>query len=100
MQRHALANIFTGMFAILAVLLFAPMIEVLPMAGLAAILVIAGVQSINLPRIETVWQTGLASQGVMIFTFIATLALPIQNAVFLGVLLSISGACVSRSRTG
>ncbi len=87
--KTRLANIFTGLFAILAVLLFAPMIEVLPMAGLAAILVIAGVQSINLPRIETVWQTGLASRGVMIFTFIATLALPIQNAVFLGVFLSI-----------
>jgi SulP family sulfate permease len=87
--KTRLANIFTGLFAILAVLLFAPMIEVLPMAGLAAILVIAGVQSINLPRIETVWQTGLAARGVMIFTFIATLALPIQNAVFLGVFLSI-----------
>ena len=87
--KTRLANIFTGLFAILAVLLLAPVIEILPMAGLAAILVIAGVQSINLPRIETVWQTGLASRGVMIFTFIATLTLSIQAAVFLGVLLSI-----------
>jgi SulP family sulfate permease len=87
--KTRLANIFTGLFAIIAVLLFAPLIEVLPMAGLAAILIIAGVQSIKLPRIEAVWHTGMASRGVMIFTFIATLALPIQNAVFLGVLLSI-----------
>jgi SulP family sulfate permease len=87
--KTRLANIFTGLFAILAVLLFAPVIEVLPMAGLAAILIIAGVQSIKLPRIETVWHTGLASRGVMIFTFIATLVLPIQYAVFLGVFLSI-----------
>jgi len=63
-------------------------IEVLPMAGLAAILIIAGVQSIKLPRIQTVWRTSPASRGVMIFTFIATLILPIQYAVFLGVLLS------------
>jgi SulP family sulfate permease len=87
--KTRLANIFTGLFAIIAVLLFAPLIEVLPMAGLAAILIIAGVQSINLPRIETVWHTGIASSTVMIFTFIATLALPIQNAVFLGVFLSV-----------
>jgi SulP family sulfate permease len=86
--KTRLANIFTGLFAILAVLLLAPVIEVLPMAGLAAILIIAGVQSIKLPRIQTVWQTGPASRGVMIFTFIATLAMPIQYAVFLGVLLS------------
>jgi SulP family sulfate permease len=86
--KTRLANIFTGLFAIVAVLLFAPVIEVLPMSGLAAILVIAGVQSIKLPRIQTVWQTGSASRAVMIFTFIATLALPLQYAVFLGVLLS------------
>lgn len=86
--KTLLANIFTGLFAIVAVLLFAPVIEVLPMAGLAAILVIAGVQSIKIPRIQTVWQTGPASRGVMIFTFVATLALPLQYAVFLGVLLS------------
>ncbi len=86
--KTRLANVFTGLFAILAVLLFAPLIEVLPMAGLAGILIIAGVQSIKLPRIRNVWQTSLASRTVMIFTFVATLMLPIQNAVFLGVLLS------------
>jgi SulP family sulfate permease len=86
--KTRLANIFTGLFAILAVLLFAPVIEILPMAGLAAILIIAGVQSINLPRIQMVWQTGPASRGIMIVTFLATLALPIQYAVFLGVVLS------------
>jgi len=86
--KSRLANIFTGLFAIVAVLLFAPVIELLPMAGLAAILVIAGVQSIKIPRIQTVWQTGSASSAMMIFTFVATLALPIQYAVFLGVLLS------------
>lgn len=87
--KTRLANIFTGLFAILAVLLLAPMIELLPMAGLAAILVVAGVQSIKVPRIRAVWQTRLASRGVMIFTFIATLILSIQFAVFLGVFLSI-----------
>jgi SulP family sulfate permease len=86
--KTRLANVFTGLFAILAVVLFAPLIEALPMAGLAAILIVAGVQAINRPRIETVWQTGPASRAVMVFTFLATLALPIQYAVFLGVLLS------------
>ena len=86
--KTRLANIFTGLFAIVAVVLFAPVIELLPMSGLAAILVIAGVQSIKLPRIQNVWQTGPASRGMMVFTFIATLALPLQYAVFLGVLMS------------
>jgi SulP family sulfate permease len=58
------------------------------MAGLAAILIIAGIQSINVPRIQMVWQTGVAPRMIMIFTFIATLALPVQAAVAVGVLLS------------
>ena len=86
--KTRLANVFTGLIAIIAVLLFAPLIEKLPMAGLAAILIIAGVQSIKVPRIQNVWQVNNASRAVMIFTFIATLVVPIQNAVFLGVLLS------------
>jgi SulP family sulfate permease len=86
--RTRLANIFTGLFAILAVVLLAPLIERLAMAGLAAILVIAGVQSIKIPRLWSVWNTGLASRTMMIFTFVATLVLPLQYAVFLGVLLS------------
>lgn len=86
--KSRLANVFTGLFAILAVVLFAPLIELLPMAGLAAILVIAGVQSIKIPRIQTVWRTSAASSAMMVFTFIATLVLPIQFAVFLGVILS------------
>ncbi len=86
--KTRLANIFTGLFAIIAVVLLAPLIEILPMAGLAAILVIAGVQSIKIPRIRTVWQTSSASSAMMIFTFFATLVLPLQVAVFLGILLS------------
>ena len=86
--KSRLANIFTGLFAILAVLLFAPIIEILPMAGLAAILIIAGIQSINVPRIQTVWQTSNASRAIMVVTFIATLVLPVQTAVLVGVILS------------
>ena len=86
--RTRLANIFTGLFAILVVVLFGPLIEMLPMAGLAAILIIAGVQSIKMPRIITVWQTGAAPRAVMVFTFIVTLMVPVQVAVVLGVLLS------------
>ncbi len=87
--KSRLANIFTGLFAILAVLLLGPQIEKLPMAALAAMLVVAGVQSFNRERIRTVWETSLFSRLVMASTFVATLIFPIQVAVFLGVLISI-----------
>jgi hypothetical protein len=48
------ANIFTGLFAILAVLLLGKQIERLPMTALAAMLIYAGVTSFNRARIRAV----------------------------------------------
>ncbi len=81
------ANIFTGVFATICVLLIAPFIERIPMATLAGTLIVVGVQMINVPRIETVWQTGWLPTTVMGFTFILTLFTPLQVAVGVGVIL-------------
>jgi SulP family sulfate permease len=83
------ANIFTGLFAIAILLLLAPLIELLPLAALAGMLIVVGVSVINLPRIQTVWHTGLVPMTVMIVTFVATLFLPLQIAVALGVILTV-----------
>jgi SulP family sulfate permease len=83
------ANLLTGVFAAVAVLLFANLIELLPMTALAALLVMTGLSLINRRRIETVWQTGLVSRVIMIITFVATLFLSIQVAVAIGVLLHV-----------
>jgi SulP family sulfate permease len=87
--RSRWANVFTGVFAILAVLLLGKQIEKLPMTALAAMLVFAGISSFNRERIRAVWETSLVSRGVMLFTFVAVLILPIQTAVFVGVGLQI-----------
>jgi SulP family sulfate permease len=84
-----LANILTGVFVAAGVLLFATAIESLPMTALAGILIYAGYQTIKPARIMTVWRTNALSRTVMIVTFIATLFLPVQQAVLAGVLLHI-----------
>ncbi len=83
------ANIFTGLFVALGVLLFAGLIEMLPMTALAGILIYAGVQSIKPDQIRDVWTNNLVSRVVMLVTFVATLFLPVQQAIFLGVVLHI-----------
>jgi SulP family sulfate permease len=83
------ANILTGVFVGVGVLLFATAIERLPMTALAAILIYAGYQTIKPTRIMTVWRTSTLSRTVMVVTFIATLFLPVQQAVLAGVLLHI-----------
>ena len=83
------ANIFTGLFALVILLVFAPFIEILPLTGLAGMLVMVGVSMINVPRIQTVWNTGPVPLTVMSITFVATLLTDIQVAVATGVILTI-----------
>ena len=85
--RTRWANIFTGLFGAVLVLLFAPLIERLPMAALAGLLVMVGISMIKVPRLQVVWRTGLASRSIMLLTLLATLFLPIQYAVATGVAL-------------
>jgi SulP family sulfate permease len=82
-------NLLTGLFAAVAVLLFANLIELLPMTGLAALLVMVGISLINKRRIATVWQTGNVSRVIFVVTLVATMFLPIQVAVAVGVLLHV-----------
>jgi len=83
------ANIFTGLFGLVVVLLFAPLVELIPLAALAGLLVTVGVGMVNVPRMRTVWNTGAAPLTIMVITFVATLFTPIQVAVALGVVLHI-----------
>jgi SulP family sulfate permease len=79
------ANIFTGLFGAVIVLLFAPLIEILPMPALAGLLIIIGISMIKTHRIQTVWNTGPVPVTIMLITFTLTLLTPIQVAVFSGV---------------
>jgi SulP family sulfate permease len=83
------ANIFSGVLVVLAVLLFSQAVSMVAMPAMAALLIVAGFQSIKSERIQDVWDTGWAPRTVMLATLLLTLAIPLQRAVFLGVLLSI-----------
>ncbi len=86
--RSRWANIFTGIFAAITLVIFVPFIEVLPLTCLAGLLVVVGVSLIKANRLKTVWNTGPVPAIVMILTFTATLFLPLQLAVALGVILT------------
>jgi SulP family sulfate permease len=83
------ANIFTGLFAMVAVLTVGPLIELIPMPALAGILVMVGISMINVGRLQIVRNTGATPMLVMAVTLVATLFLPIQYAVGVGVILHI-----------
>jgi sulfate permease, SulP family len=59
------------------------------MPALAGLVIVAGVQMININNIQTVWQTNPVSRTIMIVTFVSTLLMLLQYAVLLGIVLSI-----------
>jgi SulP family sulfate permease len=83
------ANIFSGLIVVLAVLLFSQAVSMVAMPAMAALLIVAGFQSIKSESIRDIWVTGWAPRVVMVVTLVLTLVIPLQQAVFLGVLLSI-----------
>jgi SulP family sulfate permease len=87
--RTRWANIAAGLFALAFVLLFAGLIELVAMPCVAALLIVAGWQAINFAEVADVRDAGWTPRLVMILTFVVTLFLPIQQAVFFGVLLSV-----------
>jgi SulP family sulfate permease len=82
-------NIFAGIFVAIIVLVFSPIVEAIPMPALAALVLLAGVQSLHIPQAITVYQTGPISITTMVLTFVGTLFIPLQYAVLVGVGFSI-----------
>ncbi|NIV30619.1 MAG: SulP family inorganic anion transporter, partial [Anaerolineae bacterium] len=87
--RSRWANVFSGLIFIVLVLLFGNLVELVAEPAIAALLIVAGLETINRARIADVWDVGVGPRLIMLFTLIATLILPVQWAVFLGIALSI-----------
>ena len=88
-MRSRWGNIFAGLFVIPLVFFLVDFINLIPMPTLAGLLIVVGVQSLNPKDMQTVWQTGQIPRVAMGLTLIATLTLPLQFAVFVGVAVSI-----------
>ncbi len=87
--RSRWTNISAGFFVAVIVLAAAPLAELVPMPALAALLIVAGYQGLRLEAAQTIWRTSKVSTVVMALTFLATLFIPLQYAVLVGVALSI-----------
>jgi SulP family sulfate permease len=87
--RSRWANIFGGIAVALVVLLFANLVELVAMPALAGLVIVAGIQMVNIKAIQTVWQTNTVARATMLVTFGSTLVMPLQYAVLLGVAISI-----------
>jgi SulP family sulfate permease len=86
--RSRWANIFSGLVVLGVVLLFSELVSLVAMPAMAALLIIAGIQSIKVGDVTDVWMVGAMPRAMMLMTFVCTLLMPVQYAVFAGVVLS------------
>ena len=83
------ANIFMGLMVGVFVLLFARQVENIVIPAVAAVLIVAGFGTFRFEAIKDIRDVSRSALVVMTLTFLATLILPIQQAILIGVIISI-----------
>jgi len=81
--------IFSGLSVLFFLLLFSRLIGFIPIPALAAVVIVSSAGLINFELISLTWQSSTQSRIVMIITFISTLVLPLEYAIYLGVVSTI-----------
>jgi sulfate permease, SulP family len=87
--RSRWAGILSGVWMLVIVLLVPGLVGLVPMAVLAALMIVAGLGALDLREARSIWATGGAARWAITVTFAATLVLSVPAAVGVGVLLSI-----------
>jgi len=96
--RSRWANVFVGVFVLIFVIFFGDLVELVAMPTVAAILFVVGFQIIKPAQIADIWDVDVSKRIVMVVTFLLTLALPVQQAILIGVFLSFMDYIYSASK--
>lgn len=87
--KTPVAAVAAGVFLIFIVLLVAPLASYLPKAAMAAILFLVAWGIIDFHHIKKIIASSRHETGILVTTFLATLFLELDFAIFLGVMLSL-----------
>ena len=83
------SSVISGLGVLIFLVIFSKMIGYIPIPALAAVVVISSAGLINFGLIKLTWQSHIQSRVVMIVTFLSTLILPLEYAIYLGILTTI-----------
>ncbi|MCA9969888.1 MAG: STAS domain-containing protein, partial [Anaerolineales bacterium] len=86
--KTPLAVVFSGVWVLIAMLLFAPLAAFLPRTALAGVLVVTAYKMIDRKEMRRIWRTSRGDTAIMLATLLATLLLPLEFAVLTGVMVS------------
>jgi SulP family sulfate permease len=95
--RSSLASVFSGLWVLVAMLLFAPLAAYLPRAALAGVLIVTAYDMVDRREMKRIWHASVGDTTIMIATLAATLLLPLEFAVLAGMVVSFARYIVKTS---
>ena len=87
--KTQLAAVFSGLFVLAGMLIFAPYAAMIPRAALAGVLMVIAYRMIDMPEIRRLLRGGRGDALVMGVTLLSTLFLPLAYAILLGITISL-----------
>jgi SulP family sulfate permease len=87
--KTAVSNIFAGLFVLAATFALAPFMAHMPRPVLAGALAVTAWSMVDVKTIRRLWRGARGDAMIMALTLVATLLLPLQFAILIGVLMSL-----------
>ncbi|MBW5290097.1 MAG: Sulfate permease [Candidatus Ruthia sp. Asou_11_S2] len=87
--RTPLSAIFSAVILMIIVLLIAPLTAYLPIAAMAGVILVVAYNLIDFHHIRETLSFSVEESAILITTFLATLFLELEFAIYLGILLSL-----------
>ena len=96
--RTPLASVFSALLLLALVAVSAPLLAKIPMAALAALLLVVAMSLLDLPRWRQLLLLSRTEFGVALATMVATVTIRLEIAILLGTLLSLMSFLYRTSR--
>ncbi len=87
--RTRWSAVFAGVVVVVVVLAAAPLIQQVPLAVTAGILLVAAASALSPRAARDIWRADRLSAAVMLITFVLVLVIPLQYAVLAGAAISV-----------
>ena len=87
--KSKMSAVFSAIFVFLTTIFFSQLIDMIPTSALSSIVIVSAIRLIDFQHIKQTWNSSTNSKILLIFTYVMTILLPLQKAVFWGTGLSI-----------
>lgn len=87
--RTAMGSVFSGLFVLVATFALGPLVAGIPRPVLAGALAVTAWSMVDIRGMLRIWRGARGDALIMLITFTATLLLPLQFAILIGVLMSL-----------